>query len=210
MSATRHGDTRLLNWLGFVVLVLVWLAMLLFGTGRLDQHISEMLYAGGSPMLVRVARRVTRIGDPEVLVTIGLIVAAVLALRDRFQMAITLTVVFVLGRALVEVQKYGVGRVRPSLEPHLVAAKTFSFVSGHAANSMIILLGLALTLAPAGRWRSAAVVVAILGSVVIGLSRLMLGVHWPSDVIGGWAYGVLWVLAALKAAERLLAVPVKR
>ena len=49
-----------------------------------------------------------------------------------------------------------------------------------------------------------AVVGAVLLSLLIGTSRVMLGVHWPSDVIGGWAFGMLWVLLTLKPAERLL------
>jgi undecaprenyl-diphosphatase len=44
----------------------------------------------------------------------------------------------------------------------------------------------------------------VLLSLLIGLSRVMLGVHWPSDVVGGWSFGLLWVLLTLKPAERLL------
>ncbi|MBV9527221.1 phosphatase PAP2 family protein, partial [Sphingomonas sp.] len=125
-------------------------------------------------------------------------------------LALSLTFVLLAGRSLVEVQKYGVERVRPGLEPHLVPVKTFSFVSGHAGNSMVVFLALALALAPEGRWRVASVAAALAGSLVIGLSRVMLGVHWPSDVIGGWAFGALWVLLALKPVERLLALRFKR
>jgi undecaprenyl-diphosphatase len=44
---------------------------------------------------------------------------------------------------------------------------------------------------------------AVVLSLLIGTSRVMLGVHWPSDVIGGWAFGMLWVLLTLRPAERL-------
>lgn len=204
----RTGPPRL-YYSSLILLAVLWLAMLLFGTGPLDQQVYLGLYAGGSPMLVRIAKLVTRCGDPTIVVTIGLIVAALLALRDRFRLAIALSAVFLIGRALVEAQKYGVGRVRPGLEPHLVNARTFSFVSGHAGNSMIVFLALALTLVPEERWRAPAIVCAVLVSVVIGLSRVMLGVHWPSDVIGGWAFGAFWTLATLRPAEKLLAVPPK-
>ena len=101
-------------------------------------------------------------------------------------------------------QKYWIARARPDLEPHLVVVKTSSFPSGHATSSMIFYLTLALVLdrrhALASRRGVAA---AILLSLLIGISRVMLGVHWPSDVIGGWAFGLLWVLLTLRPAERL-------
>jgi membrane-associated phospholipid phosphatase len=61
---------------------------------------------------------------------------------------------------------------------------------------------LALALAPRG-WRRPAAVAAILLSILIGASRVMLGVHWPSDVVGGWSFGLLWVMVTLPATERL-------
>jgi undecaprenyl-diphosphatase len=54
------------------------------------------------------------------------------------------------------------------------------------------------------RWHRAAAAGAILLSLLVGLSRVMLGVHWPSDVVGGWAFGLLWVLLTLRLAEREL------
>ena len=70
---------------------------------------------------------------------------------------------------------------------------------------MIFYLTLALALTPAGYRRRIAAVVAIMLSLLIGTSRVMLGVHWPSDVIGGWSFGLLWVLVTLPRAERLFA-----
>jgi undecaprenyl-diphosphatase len=54
------------------------------------------------------------------------------------------------------------------------------------------------------RWRGPAVAGAILLSLLIGASRVMLGVHWPSDVIGGWSFGLLWVVLTLRLAERAI------
>ena len=103
-------------------------------------------------------------------------------------------------------QKTWVARVRPDLEPHLVVVKTQSFPSGHATSSMILYLTVALALTAGTRWQRPAAAGAILLSLLIGTSRVMLGVHWPSDVVGGWAFGMLWVLVALRPAERLLRV----
>ena len=69
---------------------------------------------------------------------------------------------------------------------------------------MIFYLALALALTAPSRQRFAAASGAIMLSLLIGTSRVMLGVHWPSDVIGGWAFGILWVLLTLRPAERLL------
>jgi len=80
--------------------------------------------------------------------------------------------------------------------------KTSSFPSGHATSSMIFFLTLALVLGAETRWQRPAVIAAILLSLAIGTSRVMLGVHWPSDVIGGWAFGMLWVLLTLRLAGR--------
>ena len=82
--------------------------------------------------------------------------------------------------------------------------KTSSFPSGHATSSMIFYLTLALALTSEMRWRGLAVAGAILLSFLIGISRVMLGVHWPSDVVGGWAFGMLWVLLTLRLAERFV------
>ena len=77
--------------------------------------------------------------------------------------------------------------------------KTSSFPSGHATSSMIFYLTLALALTAGTRWQRVAAAGAILLSLLVGTSRVMLGVHWPSDVIGGWAFGMLWVLLTLQA-----------
>src|SRR5205823_6990239 len=97
-----------------------------------------------------------------------------------------------------------IARARPDLEPHLVIVETHSFPSGHATSSMVFYVALALLLAGRSRWGHEAVAAAISLSLLIGISRVMLGVHWPSDVIGGWVFGLLWVLLTLRPAERLL------
>ena len=184
------------------MLACVWLAMLLRGRGPVDRSVYETLYAGGRPVLIFVARVFTFLGEPTVLVGAGMLVAAWLWWAGRARFALGLLLVVLIGRGLTEAQKYWIARARPTFEPHLVIVKTSSFPSGHATGSMIFYLTLALALAPPG-WRRSAAGCAILLSLLIGLSRIMLGVHWPSDVIGGWSFGLLWVLVTLRPAERL-------
>jgi len=66
---------------------------------------------------------------------------------------------------------------------------------------MIVFLSLALLVAPR-RFRKLAVAAALIGTAAVGITRPMLGVHWPSDVVGGWSFGAAWVLLTLGLAER--------
>lgn len=199
----RFRSANLWHAAAVVALAFLWLAMLLLGRGPLDRAIYEALYAGGRPALVLIARIFTALGEPTVLIGAGFIVGALLWRRGHPHFALALLLVILLGRGLSEVQKYWIARARPDFEPHLVVVKTSSFPSGHATSSMIFYLTLALALAPAGRARRVAAVAAIILSLLVGTSRVMLGVHWPSDVIGGWSFGLLWVLLTLRRAERL-------
>ena len=182
----------------------VWLAMLIGGAGPLDRAIYEAVYAGRRPALLVVARVFTFLGEPTLLVGASVVLALWLWHRGRGRAGLALLAVTLTGRVLGEVQKYWIARARPDVEPHLVIVKTQSFPSGHATSSMVFYLTLALLLAGRSRWRREAIGAAIMLSLLIGTSRVMLGVHWPSDVIGGWSFGLLWVLLTLRPAERVL------
>jgi undecaprenyl-diphosphatase len=178
--------------------------MLRLGGGALDREIYEALYAGHRPALLLVARIASALGEPTVLIGAGIAIALWLWSKGHRHLPIVLTAIVLIGRALSEAQKYWIARVRPDLEPHLVVVKTSSFPSGHATSSMIFYLTLAFALTSGRRWRWPAVAGAVLLSLLIGISRVMLGVHWPSDVVGGWAFGMLWVLLTLRLAERFV------
>jgi undecaprenyl-diphosphatase len=186
-----------------VVLAGVWLVMLLYGGGPLDRALYQTLYAGPRPAEVAVARFFTALGEPTFLVAAGVACALWLWYAGKGRLALVLIAVTMLGRGLAEAQKYAFARVRPDLEPHLVVVKTSSFPSGHATSSMIFFLTVALALTAGRRWHRLAVGGAVLLSLLVGTSRVMLGVHWPSDVIGGWSFGALWVMLTLRLAERL-------
>jgi undecaprenyl-diphosphatase len=204
MSAPAHVRPARARYLAAIVaLAALWLTMLLFGRGALDRSIYEALYAGGRPFLIFTAQLFTALGEPTVLVGGGIAVAAWLWWRKRGRLALALLAVVLIGRGLTEVQKYWIARARPDLEAHLVVVKTSSFPSGHAASSMIFYLTIALALTTPGPLRRTAAAGALLLSLLIGTSRVMLGVHWPSDVIGGWSFGLLWVLFTLPRTERL-------
>lgn len=186
-----------------LALAAIWLAMLMGGAGSLDRSIYEALYAGHRPALLTVARIFTELGEPTVLIVAGFVAAGILWLVGRGRLALAILLVVLVGRGLSEVQKYTIARARPDLEQHLVMVKTSSFPSGHATSSMIFYLTVAVALTAPTRWKWVAVAAAILLSFLIGTSRVMLGVHWPSDVVGGWSFGMLWVVLTLRPAERL-------
>lgn len=187
-----------------VALAATWLAMLMFGGGALDRQVYEALYAGQSPGLVAVARFFTAIGDPTVLIIAGLLSALWLWFAGHRHLPWVLAAIVLVGRGLSEAQKYWIARVRPDAEPHLVVVQTSSFPSGHATSSMVFFLTLALVLGSGRRGHPLWVAGAVLLSILIGISRVMLGVHWPSDVIGGWAFGMLWVVLTLRLAQRFV------
>lgn len=91
-----------------------------------------------------------------------------------------------------------VGRDRPEVVPHLVQVSNASYPSGHAMLAAATYLTVAAMLAraqPRRRARVYLLALAVLLVVLIGVSRLYLGVHWPSDVLGGWCLGSAWALA---------------
>jgi len=155
---------------------------------------------------VAIARLFTTLGDPTFLIAAGVGCALWLWYAGKGRLAIVLVAVTMIGRGLAEVQKYSIARVRPDLEPPMVVVKTSSFPSGHATSSMIFFLTIALALTAGSRWHRRAAAGAVLLSLLIGASRVMLGVHWPSDVVGGWAFGGLWVMLTLRLTERLFRV----
>jgi undecaprenyl-diphosphatase len=187
------------NTAGIAALFLIWLAMLLVGGSgsALDGRILGLLYAGDSPALASAAALLTAAGGWVALTAVALLAAALLFLRNERRKAALLLVIVLGGRISVALQKYLGDRARPAELDQLVAVHSKSFPSGHAANFMITCLAIALLLLP----RRAAIAAAILLSLLIGLSRIMLGVHWPSDVVGGWAFGLFWTLALVRFAE---------
>ena len=190
------GDARALSrrTAALVALALVWGAMLWFGTGAADHAALDALYAGGDSVRTTFARIVTRLGDPDLLLIVSALVALLLLARRHVRPALLFLGISLSGRALVDLQKWWIGRPRPDAHLHLVDTRTDSFPSGHAASSVMVWVTLALLIPREARWRRPALVAAALAAGLAGLSRPMLGVHYPSDVIAGWCFGLFWIL----------------
>lgn len=142
----------------------------------------------------------THLGGSAALLPAAAAAALATAVRHR-PAAIALLATVVGGRLLIELLKMAVGRPRPALDAHPVYVFSQSFPSGHAGNTMITFGAIALFALPE-RWRTAGLAIAVSLSLLIGSTRPLLGVHWPSDVVGGWCLGLLWLLLCWSLWER--------
>jgi undecaprenyl-diphosphatase len=185
-------------------LAALWLAMLLLGAGAADKAVLLGLYAGDRPWLALAALGFTYLGNWPTVVVATVLGAGWLLYRGKRRAALLLLVASFTGRGMVILEKAYFARLRPEENLRLAEVHYQSFPSGHAANSMIVYLGLALLAVDDPAYRRPAVAAALLLTFLIGLSRPMLGVHWPSDVVAGWAFGVLWLLLILAAADRFM------
>jgi len=175
------------------LLFATWLAMLLLGAGNVDRDVLLALHADNERALANAAIWLTKLGDWWTVVPITLAGAAWLFFKRRPWAAIALLVCSFGGRVLVILQKDYFARMRPEEHLRMVEVHYMSFPSGHAANSIVAYFAMALLLFEDQNQRRIVVACTLVLALLIGLSRLVLGVHWPSDVIAGWSFGLLWV-----------------
>jgi len=191
-----------------VALAAVWLLALLFGgpASPVDTTLSLALRPDRRDALVEAAWMVTWLGDWLVLVPLTLAAAGWLAWRGARRQALLLIAITAAVRLLVSLQKLWFARPRPDVEQFMVEV-SHSFPSAHAANSATTLLAIAVLLAPSPTTRAWAIAAAVVASLVVGISRVVLGVHWPTDVVGGWAVAglatmLLWQQTGAKPSRR--------
>ncbi len=151
-------------------------------------------------------RDVTALGGFTVLTLVTVLATVALAFHGKRRQALVLAVTVALAELSTELLKLAFGRDRPDLVPHGGFVYSNSFPSGHSTLSAATFLTLAAILAslePERRAKAVVVGVAVLLVAAIGASRVYLGVHWPSDVLGGWALGATWALLARLALGRV-------
>jgi len=170
------------------------------------------LIAGDGP-LVAVVKAVTWLGSDGVLWTVIGAAAIVLALRRRWRLAIYLLVTGAGALVLDPVLKSLVGRLRPVVAHPIAHGTGNSFPSGHSLGSIVCYGAVLLVFLPAarGRWRTTFITVVVALVALIGISRILLGVHYLSDVVGGWAVGIAWLgltTLAFELTRRAAGLPV--
>ena len=153
------------------------------------------------PQFASLVVIITQFGSAYATLGLGLLASACLAFRKKLRLALLLAATVIIERLTVDGLKLIVGRPRPDFDLHPVMTHSSSFPSGHSANSMAVFVAVALIAAPPA-WRRPALAVAISLGRIVGATRPFLGVHWPSDVVGGWALGLLVVALALAAGRR--------
>jgi len=199
----RHAlIAALVCWSGFAAIVTLVLGDRL---GSFDRAGLQYFRTGpdavpwGSPALLEAVRDWTALGGVLLRNLFALIaIAALLLIRLRRE-ATLLAATILSGWVVSTLIKSLVGRPRPTIVSHLAEAGGSSFPSGHSFNSAVVYMGIALALASLSARRGARwsmIAGAALVTALIAVSRVWLGVHYPSDVIAGWLGGTAWALTA--------------
>lgn len=162
------------------------------------------------PWLAEVMRDLSGLGSTVVLALFTAVTVGYLSLVSARTTAWLVAMAVMTGSMGVSWLKAGFGRLRPAADFAELVAPGLSFPSGHAGVSAIVFLTLGALLASTRsrvRERTYILATASLMTLLVGLSRVALGVHWATDVLAGWAFGAAWALAWLLIARRFARDP---
>ena len=201
----RFGAATLRRYGWLLMIVFIGLLLPMWGFAELAEDIHEQEAIPFDEPILRFAHHLARDGFDEFFVVISklgygygvvpfdVVFVLWLTLLRRFRES-TFAFLALGGSALLNVAaKHGFARARPSLWDSIAPESTFSFPSGHAMGSATLACVLILLAWPT-RWRWPLTIVAIAFVIAVGLSRVYLGVHYPSDILGGWAAALAWTV----------------
>jgi undecaprenyl-diphosphatase len=203
---------------GALVFVVAALAFLLVAgevmegdTQKLDELIVQWFRRADDPALPRgpawmreVGIDITALGSTVVLMLVVIAVGGFLWLQRERRLLVLLLASAAGGILINAVMKAVFDRPRPSVVPHLREVFTPSFPSGHAALSAVVYLTIGVLLFEVVKGRAArlyCLAIAMAATGMVGLSRVYLGVHYPSDVLAGWITGIAWAAACWVAVQ---------
>jgi membrane-associated phospholipid phosphatase len=205
VEAVRHGRARLAG--AAALLIVMMTIALLVDAGRAEALDIALLngigrIVGASELVLQLASSLTDLGDAVTRFTIAGVIALALWLGSRWREAVFLVVAVPGGALFNTMLKTIFGRDRPDLLPQLDIVHSLSFPSGHSAGAAALWLAVALVARRSGCPAIPAFALAILFAAGIGLSRIALAVHWPSDVLAGWCVGAAWFLLSAELLAR--------
>ena len=169
---------------------------------EIDRGVHRVLDGSFGVGLIEAMRVVTRLGDLLTAGIIGGVLAVVFVVRRSWEQLTAAVLTFVVGEGLLWTMKAIFSRDRPGSD--LIDTAGASFPSGHAFTGVIV-YGFLLVVVwrwnvPAAvRWGATFVLLAV--AITIALSRIVLGVHWVTDVLGGFSFGVAWLMTSLLLAR---------
>lgn len=195
--------TGLILTIPFIILAF----MVAFNQATLDQidfNLGSLLHNLRTSFRSEIALGITTVGDAWSQATIGLIITSLLLSLKKFKAALWYSLTMIIGALLLNgAAKAFFGRARPDNIEALVQETTFSFPSGHAMGSIILFGGLAFLVCRMVRkekfFKGLVIFFCLVTVLAIGLSRVYLGVHYPSDVIGGFSLGAAWLFLSISA-----------
>lgn len=171
---------------------------------QIDANLGGMLHARRTPAWTHDFIGITTLADFWAQAVFATLITLILVAVRRWKDALWFSLTVLLGSgALNDFMKRQFARVRPQYIEHLVSEGHYSFPSGHSMGSMILLGAVAFLVAR--YWAKETIlkllitVVCILTVVAIGLSRIYLGVHYPSDVLAGFSLGAGWLFISISA-----------
>lgn len=186
------------------ILLSTWITVAAGWAGSIDRTILADAHGVAASAMVAI----TRFGDTvSRFVLAGVIAVALMAKLDRGGAAFLLVSVFG-GAGFNSLLKNVFARPRPDLLPHLDVVQSSSFPSGHSAGALVLGFALALVAVRHGVSRAIAYTLAGLLALLVGVSRVVLAVHWPSDVLAGWSAGGLWLIGCAAAFAWITGAPV--
>jgi undecaprenyl-diphosphatase len=191
-NAVGRGSTRAFD---------EWLLVALRTPGNLADPI-------GPSWVEEMMRDFTAMGSTGVLSLMVLTIAGFLAMTRKGYASLFVLASVVGGTLLGQTMKWAYARPRPELVPYGAEVYTASFPSGHSMMSAVVYLTLGALLAGTQSDRMVKVYVlsvAVVLTALVGVSRVYLGVHWPTDVLAGWALGGVWALLCWVTMKRLQA-----
>ncbi|MET7773026.1 phosphatase PAP2 family protein [Nocardia sp. NPDC005366] len=172
------------------------------GLTAIDPEISAWAIEHRTATLTATARVVTTLGDTLTLTIITVLVCAGLIWRGCRRDATLVALTAVGASILTFAGKRLIGRSRPPAVDRIAFESSLSYPSGHSLGSIAVIGIVVVALVPRlhrTAARLAAITAAVVFVVAVGISRVYLGVHWPTDVLGGWSIGALWILVCLGA-----------